>query len=202
MLDQKVRRGWERLMGPVGRTLARAGVTPNMVTAFGLVAQAAAAYLIVAGHLVIAGCVAIAAAFADTFDGAVAKARGLRTTFGALLDSTIDRLSDALFFVPVAWLYGVRPDPPHSGQQWVAGVALAAMVASFLVSYVKARAEGLGLECNVGIAARAERVIVMIAGLVLNVLPVVVTLLAVLSTVTFVQRVVHVHRQTDTTRVG
>jgi CDP-diacylglycerol--glycerol-3-phosphate 3-phosphatidyltransferase len=195
VLDSKIRGLWDGLMRPVGQGLARTGVTPNTITLAGVALQTLVAYWIVQGRLLTAGLVAVAAAFSDTLDGAVAKARGVTSKFGALLDSTVDRLSDALFFLPVAWLYGVDPAPERAGQGWVAALALATLVASFLVSYVKARAEGLGYECNVGIAERAERLILMILGLLLDLIPLMLAILGVASVVTLIQRLVHVHTQ-------
>jgi CDP-diacylglycerol--glycerol-3-phosphate 3-phosphatidyltransferase len=186
---------WDELMKPVGVLLRRTGISPNAITLTGLGVQAGAASLIIADRLLMAGLVATVAALADTLDGAVAKARGEVRQFGALLDSTADRLSDALFLAPVAWLYGFGPPPGRAGQQWVAALALATLVASFLVSYVKARAEGLGLECNTGIAERAERLILMIVALLLNIVPAMLVLLAILSIVTFIQRLMYVRAQ-------
>jgi CDP-diacylglycerol---glycerol-3-phosphate 3-phosphatidyltransferase len=195
VLDSRIRGMWDELMKPIGGLLQRTGISPNAITLTGLGVQAGAASLIIADRLLIAGLVATLAAVADTLDGAVAKARGDVRQFGALLDSTADRLSDALFFVPVAWLYGFSPPPGRGGQQWVAALALATLVASFLVSYVKARAEGLGLECNTGIAERAERLILMIVALLLNIVPAMLVVLAVLSIVTFIQRLMYVRAQ-------
>jgi phosphatidylglycerophosphate synthase len=195
VLNQKIRGMWDVAMRPIGRSLARIGVGPNTITVTGVVVQVGVAWAIVAGRLLVAGLLAVVAAVADTVDGAVAKARGNTDDLGALLDSTADRLSDALFFVPVAWLYGVAPDPARRDQRWVAAVALAGLVASFLVSYVKARAEGLGLECNVGIAERAERLILMILGLLLDLVPLVLIVLTALAGVTVVQRLWHVRSQ-------
>jgi phosphatidylglycerophosphate synthase len=195
VLNQKIRGIWDGLMRPVGRTLARRNIDPNLITLAGLVIQMGVAYAIVRGRLLVAGLIAVVAAVADTLDGAVAKALGRRSQFGALLDSTTDRICDALFFVPVAWLYGVSPDAARRDQHWVAALALLALIASFLVSYVKARAEGLGLECNVGIVERAERLILMILGLILDLLPIALVILAALSAVTVVQRLLHVRSQ-------
>jgi CDP-diacylglycerol--glycerol-3-phosphate 3-phosphatidyltransferase len=154
------------------------------------------AWQIVEGRLVLAGFISIAAALLDVFDGALAKAKGLVTKFGALLDSTTDRLSDALFFAPIAWLYGVSPDIPPHDHRWVAATALVALVASFLVSYVKARAEAVGFEAKVGIAERAERVLLLMAALIFNaLLPPIMVLLAALSVITVLQRIVHVQKQ-------
>ena len=196
MLNAKIRNGWDRVMRPTGRALSRWGIGANAITVFGLLITGVTGFLIIEGRLVAAGLVAIVAALADTVDGAVAKAAGTASKFGALLDSTSDRLSDALFFVPVAWLYGVSPDAAQVNDRWVAALALTALVLSFLVSYVKARAEGLGYDCNVGIVERAERLILMIIALVFNdIMPLVLGILTALSFVTVVQRLVHVRRQ-------
>lgn len=195
MLDQKIRGVWDRYMRPIGRGLARTGLSPDAVTLLGVAIQIAAAFFILEGRLLAAGLVSIAAAACDALDGALAKARGITSKFGALLDSTTDRLSDALFFLPIAWLYGVSPDVASRDDPLTAGLAMAALVFGFLVSYVKARAEGLGFECKVGIAERAERLAIIILGLLFDVVLPALALLTVLSAVTFVQRLVHVRRQ-------
>jgi CDP-diacylglycerol--glycerol-3-phosphate 3-phosphatidyltransferase len=195
VINARVRAGWDRFMRPAGRGLARLGVTPDAITYFGVLLQCVVAALILQGRLLVAGLLAIVAAFSDAFDGAVAKARGTTGRFGAFLDSTTDRLSDALYFIPIAWLYGVDPDIAERDEPWVAAVALAALVLSFLVSYSKARAESLGFDCNVGIAERAERLILVIAGLILNILPPVLVVLAALAAITFLQRMWHVRAQ-------
>lgn len=182
-------------MSPVGRWLARTPLSPNVVTMLGVGIQAVVGWLIVDGRLLAAGLVAIVGGLADGLDGALARAKGQSGRFGALLDSTTDRLSDAFLFVPVVWLYGVSPDVPEHSSEVVAALALVALVASFLVSYVKARAEALGYDCNVGIAERAERIIIVIVALLFDLLPWGVGLLAVLGTVTFLQRMYHVRAQ-------
>jgi CDP-diacylglycerol--glycerol-3-phosphate 3-phosphatidyltransferase len=183
-------------MRPVGRILARTPLSPNAITIMGVGIQVGVAVLILQGRLVAAGLLTIVAAFFDTFDGALAKAKGRVSKFGALLDSTTDRVADALSFGPIAWLYGVAPDIPAHDEAWVAGVALVAMVASFLVSYVKARAEALGYDCKVGIAERAERLILVIFALVFNsILPALMVVIAVASVITVGQRLAHVYKQ-------
>ena len=191
----KIRGGWDRLMRPVGSSLARVGVTPDAVTYTGLLIQIGVAALIVQGRLLLAGLVAIVAGLSDVIDGAVAKARERPSTFGAFLDSTTDRLSDALYLGPIVWLYGVDPDIATHDEPWVAAAALAALVFGFLVSYAKARAQSLGYDCNVGIMERAERLILIIAALVLDLVPPAMVVLAALSLVTFLQRMVHVRLQ-------
>ncbi|MGH2700072.1 MAG: CDP-alcohol phosphatidyltransferase family protein [Actinomycetota bacterium] len=196
MLNAKIRGIWDKGMRPVGGFVGRSGITPNQITILGVAVQGAVSYLIVSDRLAEAGFVLIAAALLDTVDGAVAKARGLTTTFGAFLDSTMDRLSDALVFLPIAWLYLADPTPERADQQWVAALSLVTLVLSFLVSYAKARAEGLGFECNVGLIERAERLIIMIVVLVFSaLLPLGLAVLALASLLTLVQRIVHVRKQ-------
>jgi CDP-diacylglycerol---glycerol-3-phosphate 3-phosphatidyltransferase len=195
VINAKLRRGWDRLMSPIGRSLARSGVSPDVITYLGVVLQVLVGILIIQGRLLAAGLLAIVAALSDALDGAVAKARGVERKYGAFLDSTTDRLSDALVFIPVAWLYGVDPDIASRNEPWVAAVALTAFVFSFLVSYTKARAESLGYDCNVGIAERAERLIVIIAALIFDLVPIGVVILAVAAAITFVQRMAHVRSQ-------
>ena len=187
-------------MRPVGRTLARTHLSPNAITLLGVAIQVGVAYLILEGRLVAAGLLAIAAALFDTLDGAVAKASGQTSKFGAFLDSSTDRVADALYFAPIAWLYGVDPDIAAHDEPWVAGIALIALVGSFMVSYVKARAESLGFECNVGIAERAERLILVIVALVFSdVLPAIMVVLAIATVITVVQRMAYVYKQAHVT---
>lgn len=195
MLNQRLRGGWDVFIKPVGRGLMKTGVSPDVITVMGVVVQGGAAYLIIEGHLVWAGLVSIVAGIFDILDGAVAKAQNRKSQFGALLDSTTDRLSDALFFLPLVWLYGVRPDVAEREDLVVVALAMAALVFSFLVSYVKARAEGLGFECKVGIAERLERLAIMIIGLLFDMVLVALVVLATLSAITFFQRLFHVRKQ-------
>lgn len=195
MLNQKLRGIWDTYTRPVGRGLARTGLTPNSVTVMGVLIQVAAAVMILRGKLLVAGLISILSALFDALDGAIAKATGKTSRFGALLDSTTDRLSDSLFFLPLAWLYGVSPDVPSRDDHLIAALALVGLVLGFLVSYVKARAEGLGFECKVGIAERLERLAIMIIGLLFDVVLAALILLSVLSAITFVQRLVYVRKQ-------
>jgi len=199
MLDQKIRVYWDKRMAPVGRFIGRSRISPNAVTVLGLVVQIGVAYLILEGAFVAAGLLAVVAAGFDVLDGAVAKARGLVSKFGAFLDSTTDRLADALYFLPIAWLYAVDPDIPAHDERWVAVLALVTLVLSFMVSYVKARAEGLGFECKVGLAERAERVGIVVLGLLLDAVPIALAVLAAASLVTVIQRIAHVYRQAAAT---
>ena len=192
MLDQKIRVYWDRGMSPVGRGLGRIGLSANAITVLGVFITLGGAYLVTQGRLFLAAVILAVAAVFDVLDGAVAKATGSTTRFGALLDSTTDRLGDASIFAAVAWLYGVDPDVSGRRSLLVAGLALATMIFAFLVSYVKARAEGLGYEANVGFAERAERMIVIILGLAFDRVPIAIGILCVASFITFLQRLLHV----------
>lgn len=195
VINAKLRSSWDRVMRPVGRALARTPLSPDAVTYMGVALQVGVAALILQGRLFVAALLAVAAALADAFDGALAKAKGRTSKWGAFLDSSTDRLADALYFLPIAWLYGVSPDDPARQSEAVAALALVALVGSFLVSYTKARAESLGFDCNVGIAERAERLIVVILALALDLVALGVAILAAATTVTFLQRVWHVRKQ-------
>lgn len=195
MLNARIRPYWDRYMQPVGAAIARTKVSPDVITVIGVGIQGLAAAFILQGRLVVAGLVTLAAGVADILDGAIAKAQHRTSRWGALFDSTTDRLTDALIFLPLAWLYGVSPDIPQREGKWIALLALVALVSSYLVSYVKARAEGLGFSCNVGVAERAERVIIVVIGLLFDIVPMALAVLAGLAIVTFFQRLVHVYLQ-------
>lgn len=186
----------ERLLTPAGRALGRSGVTPNEITVIGTIGVTGGALgLFPTGHLFAGTMVCTAFVFADTLDGVLARVTGSTGKWGAFLDSTLDRIVEAAVFGGlVLWFGGGGHD------RLMAGLALFCLVAGSLVSYAKARAEGLGLSCDVGIAGHAEKLLVSLvatglAGLgVPYVLPVGLWLLAVASLVTFGQRVVVVRR--------
>jgi len=186
-----------RLLTPAGEALARTPVTPNAITITGTCGMVAGAlWLFPTGHLFAGTMVCTFFVLADMLDGVLARIKGTSGAWGAFLDSTLDRIGDAAVFAGLAiWL-------ARTGQGVLAVVALFCLVAGGLVSYAKARAEGLGLRCDVGIAERTERLLIGLtsAGLsglgVPYVLAIGLWLLAVLSTVTFGQRVVAVHAAT------
>ena len=192
-----LRPAFARLLTPVGRALARTPVSPNMITVTGTAGVTAGAlWLFPIGHLFAGTLVCTGFVFADMLDGLVARLKGTSGAWGAFLDSTMDRIADAAVFAGLAiWL-------ARTGQGPLAVAALYCLVAGGLVSYARARAEGLGLRCDVGIAERTERLLIALvcAGLtglgVPYVLAVGLWALTVLSTVTFGQRVLLVHRET------
>ncbi|MGW4423932.1 phosphatidylinositol phosphate synthase [Streptosporangium sp. NPDC004631] len=192
-----------RILTPLGRALARRGISPNVVTAVGTFGTVAAALFFYPRGELFPGTVVITIfVLADLLDGVMARMGGEGSLWGAFLDSTLDRVGDAGIFSGLVIWFMV------SGQRVLAGVALFCLVAGALVSYVKARAEGLGLNCDVGLAERPERLVVGLvsAGLgglgVPYVLAAGLWLLAVASVVTVVQRLLHVHRQAASAAAG
>jgi CDP-diacylglycerol--glycerol-3-phosphate 3-phosphatidyltransferase len=180
------------LTQPAVRILARTSITPNAITWFGFLLAVGAVAFIVTGHLFAAGLMVLLAGFFDILDGALARHRRQTTHFGAVLDSTLDRLSEAVLLLSILWLYAVDQSIIP---MLLVGVAL---VGSFLVSYVRARAEALGLECQVGLFTRAERVIVVALGLLLSQFAYALAIIAVFSFITVSQRLVYVWQQTKT----
>lgn len=184
-----------RAFDPLARALTRGGVSPDAVTVAGTVGVLAGAWLATQGWLVAAVVVVTLSALTDVIDGSMARMRGTVSRFGALLDSTMDRVADGAVFAAVAYWLAVHDDWPS----FVA--ALVCLVVGQVVSYVKARAESLGMTCNVGLIERFERLAILGVGALLTGfgvswgLPVVLWLLAALSVFTAGQRIVHVYRQ-------
>jgi CDP-diacylglycerol--glycerol-3-phosphate 3-phosphatidyltransferase len=197
MLSLRVRPVLARVVDPVAAALLRVGVSPDAITVLGTLGVVTGALaLFPRGELFLGTMVVTAFVLTDMLDGAMARRIERRSLFGAWLDSTCDRLADAAVFSGlVLWFVGEGDD------RLLAGVALFCLVAGSLVSYAKARAEGLGLTADVGFAERAERLIIVLvaagfSGLGVSwALPVGLWALAVASVVTVVQRLVEVHRQ-------
>jgi CDP-diacylglycerol--glycerol-3-phosphate 3-phosphatidyltransferase len=191
-----VRAGIARAVDPVARALLRARISPDTVTVLGTVGVLVGALgFATRGYLVTATVIVTLSAFTDLIDGSMARQRGSGRRFGAFLDSTMDRVADGAVFASVAYWLGTQ------GRHWAAAAALICLVAGLIVSYAKARAEGLGLTANVGLAERAERLILLgLGGLATGFgwrygLDVALWLLAVLSVITVGQRVATVYRQ-------
>ncbi|HZN72479.1 MAG TPA: CDP-alcohol phosphatidyltransferase family protein [Micromonosporaceae bacterium] len=184
-----------RAMDPLARALLRARVTPNAVTVAGTVGVLFGAWLAVQGWLVVATFWITLCALTDVLDGAMARIAGKPSRFGALLDSTTDRIADGAVFAAVAYLMAVERDLPSLA------AALICLVAGQVVSYIKARAEGLGMTCDVGLIERFERLVIIGLGALATGfgldwgLPVALWLLAALSVFTAGQRIRHVYRQ-------
>ena len=178
--------------------LTRTRITPNALTATGVTLCGLAAILVLfedRNEILfywVAAVVFVLGSLLDILDGALARAGGKSTPFGAFLDSTTDRISEGFMLTAIAYILATQDHPVF------VAVAMAAMAGSILVSYTRARAETLGLRGDVGIGSRAERVVVITAGLVLapwGVLPWALVLLACTAWITVVQRVLYVRKQ-------
>jgi soluble lytic murein transglycosylase len=175
---------------PVGRALFRLHLRPNHLTMMGLVVSLFAAAAFVTGHLRTGGFLVALAGLFDFCDGSLARASGQVTPFGAFLDSVIDRYSDLVVLLGIVVFFS---SIPHLRG---AVAAMAALVGSLMVSYTKARAESIGVECNVGFMERPERMICLIAGALLSVLEPALWVLAVLANITAIHRILFTRRMT------
>jgi CDP-diacylglycerol--glycerol-3-phosphate 3-phosphatidyltransferase len=191
-LQQGYTTGARRLVADVVRGFRRVPVTANQVTAVGFLLNIVAATLIYQELWIAAGIAFLVGSILDIFDGAIARSRGEAGPRGAFIDSTFDRIAEAAVLGSVGLVFA------RDGETLALAAVFAALVASFLTSYTRARAEGLGLHGTAGFMQRAERVVLIGAALLfapLGVLPYAIELLAALSAVTVVQRVRHVLRQ-------
>jgi CDP-diacylglycerol---glycerol-3-phosphate 3-phosphatidyltransferase len=181
----RLRRGFTPLLS----TLHRLGVTPNQITVVGTILNAGVAVLIIADHLIWAGILVLVAGICDMLDGSLARMAKLSTPFGAFFDSTLDRFSEGIVLAAICYVFATK------GQSVNAALTALALLGSLMVSYTRARAESLGLECKVGIMSRPERIILVAIGLFFNVLPYVIYIMLALTAFTVIQRVVHTYRQ-------
>lgn len=199
MLNRFARALFTRLLTPVARVLLRLGVSPDVVTLVGTLGVCVGALAFYPRGELFWGTIVITAfVFSDTVDGIMARSSNRSSTWGAFLDSTLDRLGDAAVFGGLVLYYAGRGD-----DMVTAALALACLVLGSVVSYARARAEGLGMTASVGIAERADRLVVALVATGMVgvgwipdvVLTVVLALLAVASLVTVVQRILTVRRQ-------
>jgi CDP-diacylglycerol--glycerol-3-phosphate 3-phosphatidyltransferase len=179
-----------RFTDPIVAPLASIGVTPNMISAFGFAGNVAAAALAAGGYFIAAGCVMLFFSALDLLDGALARKTGTVTKFGAVFDSVLDRLSEAAVLGGLLFHF-----TQSGGHTMEVALCYAAVVGSIMVSYVRARAEGIGLELREGLFTRAERVILLAGALILaplvydDLVLIALWILAVLSLFTASQRV-------------
>ena len=199
LLPQPLKHFFLRVLDPPARILIRAGVSPNAITSIGLIPLVGAGVAFGFGFPRLGAASFMLAGVFDIIDGKVARGTGRITAFGAFYDSTLDRIGDAALFVGIAMYFITTTSPPWA--VWGATAAMLALSSAMTVSYARARAEGLGLECKVGIAQRAERILVLAiptlfvgAGNDGRILLTLVALLAFFSSITVVQRIVYVYR--------
>ncbi len=172
----------EKFSNQLGNAVARTGLTPNMLSLVGFVGNAGAAFLVTREALFAAGLVYLFFSAVDLLDGAVARATGSASPYGAVLDAVLDRSSEALILVGIAWYFAER------GETWQTVAAFMALFGSIAVSYVRARAEIVGVSMREGLFRRQERVVLLGGGLLLGWLTLVVAALAILSNLTALQR--------------
>ncbi len=176
------------LVEPFAALLARLGLTPNALTIIGCLLNIGVAVIIAQGHLLWGGVALAAASGFDALDGTLARQLGRSTKFGAFLDSVLDRVSESAVLLGLAYYYMGR------GGTTEEFLAFVAIVGSLLVSYTRARAEGLQIDCKGGILTRVERCLLLIAALILNLTTPALWILAGGTTFTTIQRIWHVRR--------
>jgi len=183
--------GRQRL-APLARALASIGVSPDVLTWIGFLLSSLAGVLVGGGQFRVAALALLVGGLCDVLDGAVARAAGKSTQFGAFLDSTVDRWAEMFFFAGILY-YFVEQEP----STLYSLLAFLAAGGSFMVSYTRARAEGLGLECTVGWMERPERIAVLILASLIGVVGIKIALwlLTILVFWTSGQRMLHVHRE-------
>lgn len=184
------------ILRPLVRGLAALGIGPDAITALGFGISMFAAALFATGSLRVAGLVMIIGGIFDALDGAVARALGRESGFGAFLDSTLDRLSESAILVGIAFAFSV------SGRPYAALVAGAALTFSFLTSYTRSRAEALGYGCEVGLLGRPGRVAILGLSALAGAALVGISIVAIGAAFTTLQRVLHVRRLYQAYRPG
>ena len=196
LLSARAKEMGRAMLAPVVRLALRLHLAANTVTVLGFLIVAVAAILVGTGNLLAGAAVLVAGSLLDAVDGSLARATGGTTAFGSFLDSTLDRAAEALLYVGVVAYYlttAVEPTGPVL-------LALVAMAGSFMVSYTRARAEGIGVSATIGLAPRMERLILLVAGILLAGLGLDIGLIgaigviAALSVATTIQRIWHVHQ--------
>jgi CDP-diacylglycerol--glycerol-3-phosphate 3-phosphatidyltransferase len=184
----------DRFTTPTAKGLAKTGVTPNTLTVMGFLVSVAAGVLIAKEYFLAGGLVVLFAGAFDLLDGPVARVTGKTSKFGGFLDSTLDRLSEAAVLAGILAYYTF-----FEKGTWEPLLAYGCFVGSVMVSYLRARAESLGVKCEVGIFTRSERVIVMSIGLMVGqwwhlAIPIMLGIITILAFFTVLQRLIHVQR--------
>lgn len=182
------------ITSPLVSILARTPLTPDILTWLGFLVSAGAAVLVITDHFLAAGVVVLVAGTFDMLDGALARLTNRVSRFGGILDSTLDRLSEAVVLLALLAVYAREQ---HVAGSLLVGVTL---LLSLMVSYIRARIEGMGIECKAGFFTRTERVVVMALGLLLNqfdhALLTALTIIACFSFITMAERLIFAWRRT------
>lgn len=191
-----------KFVTPVGDLFARAGIHPHVLTAAGFVFSLLAGVVYGGGYFFGGACLLVVAGICDTLDGHIARKTGKQSRFGAFFDSTLDRYSDLFPFAGMAYFFSPNP--------LIVLAIIMTIAGSFMVSYTRARAEGLGVECKNGIMQRPERIIFLVVGSFLAAIPLVgpvllkitLVVLAVLTNATAVSRIIYTRRELSTGKGG
>ncbi len=199
MLASQARPQIQRLLDPLGRRLARSGLSPDVVTVVGTIGVSGAAIAFFTRGVFFVGTLVVTLfVFSDMLDGLIARAKGTSSRWGAFLDSSCDRIADSAIFGSIAlWYAGDGNSLP------LVGAAIYALAAGGVISYVKARAEGLGFDCNTGFAERGERLLIVLVAAAITglgvtwLLPVALWFLCAATTITVGQRLVYVYKQAN-----
>lgn len=202
LVTKSIEQAFYAATNPVAEWLLKAHVRPNTLTTIGALVVVVSAVFFAFGWIRVGGALLLSSGIVDTFDGQVARRGGMVSKFGAFYDSTLDRVGDGATFIGIAVFLLWAPNVPWRIESVT--LCMIAVWSSLLVSYARARAEGLGLECKVGLVQRAERLLALgVPSILLGdgpyevlTLQVIVAVLALLSTITVVQRFVYVHRIT------
>lgn len=173
---------------PTALLLGKLGLSPNKLTVIGLLLSLATAYLLSIGQFVPGAILLLVASSVDMADGALARLRNMATATGALLDSTADRISEAAVLFGLLIFYVKPVSDTHISMIFLA------LFGSFMVSYLRARGEGLGVDCKIGVMTRPERVIVLTVGLMIDQTAIALSIIIVLSFLTSIHRFWHIHK--------
>ena len=206
ILSEKNKERFLRVTAPVCRFLSSLGIHPNAISFAGLLLSMVAGFIYSGGFFFWGGLVLIVAGICDVLDGQMARQTGRLSLFGAFFDSAIDRFSELFIFLGFAWYFARMPtggEPGGIPGSWVMVIIILALSGSFMVSYTRARAEGLGVDCKVGWMQRPERITLLVLGSLLGGLPAVghfvmigtLSIIAVLSNYTAIQRILYVKNQ-------
>jgi CDP-diacylglycerol--glycerol-3-phosphate 3-phosphatidyltransferase len=198
MITEWGRRNLKVILEPIAGVFRALHITPNVITLLGFLLNVVAAYLIVIDQVFWGGVVFLVAAGADAIDGTLARQLGIRNKFGAFWDSTLDRLSESIIIMAIAYRFAV------AGEVMAVMIAFLALVASFLVSYTRSRGEGIGIDVKVGVGTRVERFIIMAVALLFsgfyeNLLLIALLLIVILAGITVLQRMWVVYKVTHET---
>jgi len=210
-ISEKNRERYLRIITPIGNLLARIGVHPHVLTITGLILSIVAGFLYSSGSFFWAACVVIFAGTCDSLDGQIARQTQKNSPFGSFFDSALDRYSDMFLFMGLAYHYaGGKALPLYNGTDidcptspWAVFFVIMAMTGSFMVSYTRARAEGIGVECKAGLMQRPERIVLLIIGSLLGPIPKIgpillkatIIILAVSSNLTAIHRIFYVRNK-------